>query len=199
MIQFYWLNPKGGMPRIQNLSAPSINSLFTDLDQYLEKLEALGVNTNVFYTVQECTTEDRVFARHTHLYLDIDHCDVTKWEEYRKVIQEVLVCESINLSVVMSGHGLHFIMPLTPNRYWEGVEQFPLRKGSYRKLCADIDAKLLDRKLPGNTDTSVFDRARVFRLPGTWNSKPKQTPVKAQLLALGLTPLDYELPPVGSR
>ncbi len=194
MIQFY--RKRNGMERINDVTAPSLNDLFTNSEGYLFKIkEAIGSLENVFYTLNDSKEGDREFSRFTHLAFDIDGADVTRWEEYRQAVNDVTGAANENVTVVMSGHGLHLLIELTPGQQWTDVSLFPKKKLQYRAVCMKVEDLLAanTHPLPGKVDSSIFDRARILRVPGTLNAKPGKEVVESELLSLGLTPLDVSL------
>lgn len=141
-------------------------------------LDELGVpqdeRYNLFYTVSYCEDKKRSFKRAEILAFDLDGIDASRTKEYLSLVASVLKVELAKIIVVFSGRGLHFILKLaTPET---DREYFTHRKFQYDAICARIDLALEASRLPGRLDRSIFEPARILRLPGTINRKPAKGP-----------------------
>lgn len=122
---------------------------------------------NLYYTISYCGTGKRQFERLEIVPFDVDGINVARVEEYIAPILEVL--ESPGATVVFSGNGLHFIVPLsTP--ITDKAEHEALR-AQYRGILSRINNALENLRLPGKADPAVWDVARILRIPGTINRK----------------------------
>jgi P4 family phage/plasmid primase-like protien len=192
MIQLY---KKGrGMERL-SLEYNSLDDVLSNLDRVLAEIKDAGIEpVNIFYTLNDSGAGDREFQRFTHLAFDIDgNVDLNRWAEYHQVVKEFTGAEDENISVICSGHGLHFIMPLVEERQFDDPGLFPKKKLQYRAICQKLEHQLNKLGLEGKLDSGIFDRARIMRLPGTKNVKPNKPEADAALLHLGLTPFDFSL------
>ena len=185
MIQIYQKLGKG-MSRVDMPPISSISELFTNIDRLLPEIEQrAGGLENIFYTLNESGHGDREFERFTHFAFDIDHADTGRWEDYHQAVARILQVERKTVTAVISGHGLHFLIEVTAECQFTDVSLFPKKKLQYRKICSMLEEELKKLGLAGKVDSSIFDRARIMRMPGTMNVKPNKDPVPARLAFMG--------------
>lgn len=170
-----------------------IKTLFNSTNNLIE-IREIPYKKNRFYTVNEIETYDPpsdkdiyfgVFTRKTKVNGKADNCQDTKvlWVDYDgfknlTVEQKLIKVKGrlINANIpkpsiyVNSGHGIH--------AYWLLSE----RAGEE----AVIISKAIARKT--NADIRTSEKARVMRLPGTYNNKNKSDPVKCEIISA-----DYDL------
>jgi P4 family phage/plasmid primase-like protien len=116
----------------------------------------------------------------------------SRTEDYTEVVAEQLKCPAHELTVIRSGHGLHFLAFLaTPITSWRF---FKKHKTYYTTLVDQMQAALDKAKLPGSFDKSVFEYARVFRLPATENHKVAHLPTQCEIHQLSLVTHPIHLP-----
>lgn len=175
---------------------PSLQDLFSNIDDVLSHIPRED-RVNLFYTVNDSAPSpdghERPFVKYTTLAFDIDGIDITKRQAYAEVVRKYVGCGDENLTVIFTGHGLHFLIQLTPRHHFTDDKEFTRLKPHYRMVCTKLEQDLKANDLPGKVDTSIFDRARVLRVPGTINDKPGKGIVNCELLHLGLVPFDYSL------
>lgn len=139
---------------------------------------------NLFYTWNLSGIKKRQFKKSEILPFDVDGIDVSRREEYLRPIADILRVELSQIVVVFSGRGLHFILRL--KKAEEDAEYFKERKFQYDAICARINARLEELRLPGKADGTVFEGARILRIPETLNvKKNKGEDVKAFVLNNG--------------
>lgn len=184
------------------LSVSNSNSVFENLGLILEKLRAQDPDNlkNVYYTVAhhlgaggaEPNRNEKSFEYQTLLPFDIDYVDSSKAWEYLPLVAKILGAAPQSLILVSTGNGLHIIAQLkTPVR---SGKYFKETKPYYNEIVYKINAALKDAGLPGQADPSIWEPARILRLPNTVNESAKKGTKEATLLQYpGLVPLDLDI------
>lgn len=162
------------------LQAGSIEALFANLPAVLEMLGAQNFE-NAFYTLghhtplgqKKPTRLTSSFDYQTVFPFDIDYADRARWYDYAVAVAKVLrISGPESLVVVWTGNGLHVLAHLKhPIRSAKQMREF---KPAYNEICRKLLAEMAALGLPGKPDPVVWEAARVFRLPGTINSKPSK-------------------------
>lgn len=187
------------------MTAPSLKRLLIDLNTLLGQIPQ-AERADLFYSVAETAEPRRArsegeqqkdweawvsknWKRQEVLAFDLDAgkgegerpVDMTRVGDYSDCLGEVLGIEPHRLTIISSGHGLHFLVFLAkPIDDWRF---FRSNRKLYRALLDQVEKKLTARGLPGKFDAAVFDHARILRLPGTENRK-REPFVQAKLLQL---------------
>ncbi len=189
------VHPLPGQPLITH-------SLGTALSKHQDILSHLPPEEqyNLFYTVahhagiEGASLPQRTmatFAYQTVIAWDIDGGDTTKAMDYAACVAELLEVDVSNLTVVASGNGVHVIANLKyPIR---SVKFFAENKLAYKEACLRIKEKMQGRELEGKVDPSIFDPARVLRLPGTTNRKPGKPDTQCVLVQYTDANLELDL------
>jgi P4 family phage/plasmid primase-like protien len=198
-IFFHARSTEFGAYEQQRVQAPTLTDLFTDLESYVAKIPVED-RWDMYYSLAETRTprkrdkrgEDRGawakenWLRQEALAWDIDAVlvdDLHKAEAYSEVMAEFVGCEPHEMSIIMTGHGFHFLFflgtPIEDFGYFEKNRRF------YKAGLEEISKKLRARGLSGKPDPAVFDLARILRLPGTENRK-REPHVVARTLQLSL-------------
>lgn len=170
--------------------APSLVELFDDPEQFMTKVPKKE-RWNLFYTIANCTDKKREFASQSALAFDIDGLDVSRLEEYIRVVCKTLGVKPEQTATIFTGNGLHFYVGLQVPIIDKAF--FTEHREHYRELIRQLDKALAANALPGNGDPSVFDARRLMRLPGTENRKPGKEIRVAKILQPCLIPIAFDI------
>ncbi len=193
------LHPKG-FPT--GLCVPNIEALFTELPRILQALREKDPDNlrNVYYTVAHHTglsgsmpsRKELSFEYQTILPFDLDYVDQARAWDYLPVVAKILGVSPHSLIFVSTGNGIHVMAHLeTPIRSSKYLKE---TKPHYNELIYQINQELKARNLPGEGDPSVWEAARILRLPGTINQSEKKGTKEARLLQYpGEVRLDLDL------
>lgn len=176
-----------------DLNIDDLDMLYSEPEAVLKTLP-MEKRINMYYTVAKRRPNDRKvsgFIRQDHMAFDIDGIDVTREEETAKVAAKALGLNWETTAVEASGHGIHLIIRL--GKPIEDPLFFEQNKKYYDACCMRVDEALKKAELPGRTDTSIFDQARVLRIPNSWNIKPGKEKRQARMLKNGIKPVDFDL------
>jgi P4 family phage/plasmid primase-like protien len=189
------VHPLPGQPLITH-------SLGTALVKHRDILAHLAPEEhyNIYYTlahhsgIEGASLPQRTaatFAYQTVVAWDIDGGEVGKAMEYATCVAELLEVAVTDLTIVASGNGVHVLANLKyPIR---SVKFFAEHKSAYKEACNRIAEKMAARGLPGKVDPSIFEPARVLRLPGTLNKKQGKTDTRCELVQYVDTQLEFDL------
>ena len=171
--------------------AESVQDLFANLESIIEKIPAKE-RYNLYYTACDCVPGEKRKLQAQHIIpFDIDGIDVDKKEAYIPPILEALGIEFEKTGIIYSGNGLQFIIginePITDEDFFD---EYRLH---YKALCDDINRALKKENLAGKADSSVFSTARLLRLPGTKNIKPKKPTRDAEFIQRVVDKIDFDL------
>lgn len=184
------------------LCVSNSDSVFQNLGAILEKLSDKDPENlkNVYYTTahhfgvgnSEPARTEKTFEYQTILPFDLDYVDQSKAWDYLPIVAKILGVSQQSLIFVSSGNGLHIIAQLkTPIR---SAKFFKETKPYYNEIVYRINQALKDASLPGQADSSIWEPARILRLPNTVNHSDKKGTKEAKLLQNpGLIPLDLDL------
>lgn len=169
----------------------SLQDLFLNYERHIAKI-AEGERYNIYFTVSHCLEEEgRRMVSRSAINFDIDHCDYTRLAEYADPICECLDIRFADTPFVASGHGIQFFIglktPITDPEYFSNTRKH------YKVLCDKIALALKAKGLPGSIDTSVWDAARLMRMPGTWNRKEGKAQVMATIMQRNMAYIDYDI------
>jgi P4 family phage/plasmid primase-like protien len=189
----------GFIPGVGHLWSPSLNQVLTGYQALLGKIPA-DEQWNLFYTVahHRVSGTDRYPARtagtfeyQTALAFDIDAADTARAMEYATLVAEVLRIKAEDTLVIASGNGVHVIVAL---KYpVSSATAFAENRDAYKEILHKVKAKMEAANLPGTPDPSIFDPARVLRLPGTVNRKPSKADTECRLIQATSTTHDLDL------
>jgi P4 family phage/plasmid primase-like protien len=171
--------------------------LFTKLDEYIGQIEP-SERVNLHYTVGYVAEPHMVNEKWVHkklryqqiIPIDIDWkineevqtLPKDKWQTYRDLIAGICEINPECMSVIWSGHGLHFLIH-TKNHMTEAF--ITQTRDNYKVLCDCLNERLSVYQLPGKCDTGVYRKGATLRLPGTINRKPNMPDAKSELLQVG--------------
>jgi P4 family phage/plasmid primase-like protien len=172
----------------------SVLELFT---RHKEIVASLAYNVNVYYSVSHAKSTARGFDGADSFAIDIDGIapnDLELWPKYLDIVAAYLRQDHAKFSVVLSGHGLHFLLHLDEASRWDRPEYFQVKRSQWGIICAGITMDITRAQLSGKADTAVFDRGRILRVPGTVNHKKDKPEVLCTLaqLSTGLVQFDID-------
>lgn len=149
----------------------SLQEMLLDPEKALAQVP-LSERYNLYFTPNHSNpNKKREFESGEYLYFDIDKgVDLTRVDKYQEALCDVLKLPVDAVACVCSGNGLHFYIHM--ERPFTSPLVFKELRMHYKAVAAQIDARLAKENLPGECDTSVFDRARLMRMPGSLNKKP---------------------------
>lgn len=185
----------------KGLRAPNVEAIFSNPQAYLEGV-AESERWNIYYTVAECLEEKgrKLLVQH-HIPFDIDKIDIPETPEgevdlkalglLAKVATDALGVEYEKCGVVFSGGGVQIIVGTT--HPIESVEFFDQTRAHYKALCDKINLRLMQAKLKGSADPSVWSPARLMRYPETKNVKPDRQPRIARVINSTIERLDFDI------
>lgn len=191
----WWTSPR--------ILAPSIRDLFSQTDLFLAGIPE-AERFNLFYTVHESDdafVAPRSFQKTNTLIFDIDNIIQGREADYIDVTHRVLrIPPGEQVAWVASGNGLHAIICL--DDYVTDPQYFKQHREQYRKIIDDLTEALEEQRLSyvddttgitiGKPDPSVFDAARVLRMPGTINKKEGRPDTQCRLLTGAMSPIAWD-------
>jgi len=157
-----------------------------DLVKLFKETQGEGEDYNLFFTASQATLNDRNdFQSQEIIPFDLDNIDVDHLEDYLDVWTGVTGIAWKKCWCVKTGNGLQIHV-----RVREFKEEYiQTYKPAYRALCKTLDSAMASVGLKGNTDTTVFCKTQLLRLPGTTNRKPMESPFGADARVRGATTL----------
>lgn len=183
MINLY-RQQDGYFVHIPNVKASSIESLFTNLAAFLPRIGNLD---NIFYSVNHSEPGNaRRFTGLDHIFYDLDVSDQDLGrmpQEYIDTVAGALSVPVSAMTVVMSGHGYHFLVKIPEHLHINDELSVSVMQSYYKQSMRLIENALKEKGLSGKLDM-VFDKARVLRLPNTVNSKKGRERVETKLIQL---------------
>lgn len=153
--------------------------LYTQLPAILDKLRQADPDNlrNVYYSVAhmmniggpEPSRTALDFEYQTTITFDFDYIDTARVWEYLPIAAEVLKVAPSSLIFTCTGNGAHVTTHLkTPIRSAKYMKEL---KPAYNELCHQMNRRMQKAELPGSLDPSIFEPARILRLPNTMNEK----------------------------
>lgn len=175
--------------------APTVRDLFASVPKYLGQIPD-DERWNIYYTVAECDEKaprPRVFKQTNAVAFDIDGVgEDAEPSKYLDILRRILqIPDGESVGFVSSGHGFHVLVGL--DWYVTELQWFKDMKPHYDQICYKIDAELRKFELKGSADRSIFDPARILRMPGTRNVKPDKPEVMCQVLCNMISPLSWDM------
>jgi P4 family phage/plasmid primase-like protien len=177
----------------RGLRATSVESLFADPYEHIKKVNE-SERWNIYYTVADCFEEPgRKLQVQHHIPFDVDGLEVGLDDDQLQLIARV-ICEAIGVpyekcGVIFSGHGIQVIVGTTVPI--EDVAEFDRDRAYYKAICDRIDLRLIQAKIRGKADRSVWSPARLMRFPLTENRKPDKPPIMGKLFNSTIERLDF--------
>lgn len=210
MIQILGLRQHGSSPKKSEVfferqwRLNTVNEVFNS-QTWLEQIP-LEERYNLYYTVADCHEISGRKLKEQHVIpFDIDNIvfpnpddeqDCFKHAEF--IVQVSLDSLGLNMNQVasvFSGNGVQFFVgikdPIIDENYFER------NRRNYKVLCNAIDEALQKANLTGKTDTSVFSKGRLMRLPWTKNIKEGKPTRTARVINTEIVNTDFKLESLG--
>lgn len=194
--------------------AATLKDMFLNLETIVSQIPE-DQRWNIFYTVAHHNgagsgdspiNRKDTFSHQEALVWDLDGPDMSKQDEYIRVVTEALGYGQDAFTIVRSGNGLHFILFLPEDDDCiDSVEYFRSYRRHYKALAEKVNSKIRAAGLPiitssaqgsrvrGGVDLSMFDPVQLLRLPGTENRKPNKPVSHASIFNLAVEPLPFDL------
>lgn len=178
-----------------------VNTLKEIFDSHVNLMSQEPKKVNYYYTLNYHKSDKRPraagsFMYGKHLYWDLDSVDYNRLDEYIDAVLDVLLLKREQCTTVASGRGLHFIIELV-DKYNETY--INKHSKAYTVSCKMIMDRLDELNLPYKDVDPVFDRARIFRMPGTtnrkWDKAKKEwmEDVECYIIENNMVPIEYSL------
>lgn len=155
---------------------------------------------NLYFTAAECfeAKKPRVFHKSHCIQFDIDNIELVGEEDALEraafVAKQAALSLGINyeeLGVIFSGHGVQIFVLL--DRPIQSKEYYDSTRDHYHFLASKIQDHLDKNNIKGHVDSSVWDAARIMRLPDTENVK-KGKPVRfARVVNASIKPQSIDI------
>lgn len=175
-----------------HIKVSSILKLFENLDAIIE-LIPVGERYDIHYTCANChePTEDktvplRLFSYQEMIPIDLDHIDLTRKDEYIKIVGKALRIDLDKTLISCSGHGIHMVIALT-QRIETGAELHKLQR-YYTALAKQISLEFFNNGLCGEMDSVRLAESATLRLPKTQNRKIIDAPVDTYIINQTIEP-----------
>lgn len=155
-----------------NVEAETTERLFNSIEKVIECIPQ-DERYNLFYTMAHTQHRDRnreAFVSCDVIAFDIDDIFTEQKEHYLEPLSIALKVDLSKCGVIWTGNGIQIIIKLKDS---VGKEFFE-NKSAYQYWGERINKGLETAGLPGHCDTSVFEPARVLRLPLSKNIKPME-------------------------
>jgi len=169
--------------------AKSVPDLFKNITKYIEMIPERD-RWNIFYTVAHCNEGKRDFKSLGVIAFDIDNVPKEQIDKTIEVVLRRIKLNKVEVGIVDSGHGLHFIVGLKSPK---AKIFYKNTKPHYKALADSINRDMEAAGLKGRTDTSVFEPRRILRLPMTINRKPGKQDAWCRLLQPLIKPVDFDI------
>jgi len=171
--------------------AETVGDLFRDIEKHLAKIPEKE-RFNLYFTVANCFEEKgRKLKEQFIIPFDIDDIDTEKTQNYIDIFCKAIGANENEIGIISSGNGLQFFLeliePITDPNFFDDSRKY------YGAICDDLNRFMKNAGLPGVADVSVWSKARLMRLPETWNIKPKKGKKRASLLQRFMVPKQWEL------
>src|SRR3972149_7943085 len=164
----------------KNWRVDDISKIFSNPDAILEKIPE-PERRNIYFTVADCFDgpDARKMKEQWVIPFDIDHLGLETdihdkiSEHCLRVLQlscATLGVDASRVACIFSGNGMQFFVKMTHPILNE--EYFSTQRDVYKLVCEKIQAVLTLNHIAGKVDASVFDGARLMRMPNTGNEKP---------------------------
>lgn len=174
--------------------------LFANFGEYLKDPKKVlsqlpqSEHHNLFFTVAHAANNKRSFSHLDHVAFDFDKIDLTKLDHYIELFCKIIKIPRAQLGIVCSGNGLHFyvglLTPITDAKFYKTQKLF------YKAICTKLEREAAALSLPLECDPTVFEPARILRLPGTMNAKAGREPKPCYVIEAGLMGHNLSLPDI---
>jgi P4 family phage/plasmid primase-like protien len=170
----------------KEIRVTSILKLFENLNSIVE-LIPISERWDVHFTCANCyePTEDktvplRLFYYQEMIPIDLDHIDLSKKDQYLKIVESVFKIDLSKTFISCSGHGLHLMVALS-YRIESGEELHRLQR-YYTALANQVSLEFFNQGLCGEMDSIRLSESATMRLPKTQNRKIPCLPVDTYVI-----------------
>lgn len=178
----------------QNWTAPTVADLLLNHEKYVSQIPEED-RFNIYFTVHHVLEKQeiaRTWGGQDVMPFDIDDVDISRAEITAKFVCEIIGLEFYKTGVIVSGRGLQMFVQLE-NKI-EHTDYFVKNRELYKLIVQRVNQKLKDGGFKGKMDPAVFSGARLMRMPGTINRKPKKGPdVPAYILNAHMEAQGFDL------
>lgn len=176
----------------KNYRAENLEQILQDTAKVLAPVPE-AERYNLYFTVAQCFEEPgRKLKEQNYIPFDID--GLTLAEDAEPVARTAVAALGLDWNqtgVVFSGNGVQFFIKIATPILSE--DYFDDTRVHYKALCDRINVALIQKGLPGRSDTSVYSKGRLMRMPGTFNVKPDKPRREATVLQSQLTAIDFDI------
>lgn len=160
----------------------TLKDLFDGIEQDLDKYIGKNEQFNLFYTVGHHLEGQRTKSSwqcQNIVPFDLDGIDLDQIDKYPPLVAEACGFDLDKCSIVYSGNGIHILVQV-PTFGKDDKEYIKTQKKAYKQLVKQVKAACDSAKLPytdeknGPCDSTVWDYARILRVPFTVNKKVKK-------------------------
>jgi P4 family phage/plasmid primase-like protien len=166
--------------------------LIRNLPFHLSKIPAHCRN-DLFFTIAE--TEDKEKERRLivqkFMPFDIDGIDTMRAEETAQAVCDYLKIDYKKTFIVMTGGGLHLGILLDESIH--SLEALLSMQEAYSVVCRGISANLELRAIVGAADPQFLSEGRMFRLPGSVNTKYGTSGMEVELINGNIEPVSFDI------
>lgn len=184
----------------RGMRSPSVEEIFLDPLKFIAKTTEPSERWNMYYTIAECLEErGRKLSSQHHIPFDIDKIrqddELAPNFPHLELVAKT-ACEAIGVSfdqcgVLFSGNGIQIIVGI--NTPIESTDYFDEARPHYKAICDRINLRLMQAKLDGEADPSVWSPARLMRYPETENRKPGRPVRRSKILQKNIVRTDFDL------
>lgn len=167
----------------RNWRAPTVADVFQNPETYLKAIDP-EERYNIFFTQASCGAGKREFKEQWVIGFDFDGCDPERAQGYVKLFAEELGIPIAAVGALWSGHGIHLAVNISSPL---AVGDFKKYRLHYQRICQRLENVVRGAGLPLKcVDPQFFAPGMSFRLPGTWNRKEGQEPVRVLSIQAGM-------------
>lgn len=184
----------------KGLRAPSVDAIFANPYEYIKNVPE-SERYNIYYTVADCLEESgRKLSEQHHLQFDVDKIEVPYIGDnvdygaltvIARVACKAIGVEFEKVGVLFSGNGIQIIVKTT--HVITDPDFFDQTRKHYGSICDRIDLQLIQAKIVGKADRSVWSTGRLMRYPETLNVKQGKSQRMGVLLNATMEALDYDV------
>ena len=164
------------------------------LNNYKDILESIpeGERYNIQFTLAhvEEGNDRRSFISQEIIPFDIDGIDHTRTEEYIDIVLEILKLTRDNVSIILTGNGLHILVQVP---MFDDPDTFKELRPAYKNICTRINKRFQQEYLIGDADAAMWSAGRMSRLPETTNVKAGKEDKQVSIYCNNLTPTTFSL------
>lgn len=175
-----------------NWGADTTEDIIKNIEFHLSKIPD-HCRRDLFFTIAETEDreKDRRLLQQKFMPFDIDNVDQARKEETAEAVCSYLKIKFSDVYSCFTGGGLHIgIFLKNPIK---SVEELKSMQPAYASICAGITDFLKKRDIPGHADPQMLSEGRLFRLPGSINTKYGTAGIEVDALNLQFKELDFDL------